>query len=143
MSTIGEVQMERWLKILLVFAAMLPGATSCFAVSLSTAGSSGVSWLIQQRNANDGSWGASDPVKYVQTSEAVMALSSLNVQGAAYYGGVAWLSNHAPSNVDFTARRVLALGPVNQSVMTDMQVLSLAQNLAAPGNNGWGLSGNY
>lgn len=135
--------MKHWLKIFLVFSAILPGATSSFASTLVTAGNNGVTWLTQQRNADDGSWGASDPVKYVQTSEAVMALRALNYQGAAYYGGVAWLGNHAPANVDFTARRVLALGAANQSIVADMQVLSSSQNIAAPGNNGWGLSGSY
>jgi len=135
--------MGRTLTFCWAFAALLLGATSCLASSLSTASTNGVAWLIQQRNTDDGSWGASDPVKYVQTSEAVLALRALNQQGSAYYGGVAWLGNHAPSNVDFTARRVLALGAANQSINADLQVLESAQNLSAPGNNGFGLSGTY
>jgi hypothetical protein len=98
--------MKRWLLFRLAFAATLLGATSCFAATLTTAGNNGAAWLTQQRNVADGSWGASGAVKYVQTSEAVLALRALNQQNSAYYGGIAWLGNHAPGNVDFTARRV-------------------------------------
>lgn len=103
---------------------------------------SGVAWLVGHQNL-DGSWGASDDVKYVQTSEAVLAMAALNELSSAYYAGLAWLGNHAPANVDFTARRVLALGAANQSISHDLQVLQEAQSLAAPGNNGWGLSAAY
>jgi len=122
---------------------LLLGAASCFAGPLDTAGGNGVAWLNQQRNADDGSWGAGDAVKYVQTSEAVLALGALNQQGPAYYGGVAWLGNHAPANIDFTARRVLALGAANHALSADLLALQTAQNLAAPGNSGWGLSKTY
>ncbi len=113
--------------------------------TLATSSSSGASWLTLQRNVDDGSWGATDAVKYVQTSEAVMALRALNQQGAAYFGGLAWLANHEPANVDFTARRVMALGAASQSVSADLQVLQTAQSLSTPGpgNNGFGLSGTY
>lgn len=103
---------------------------------------SGVAWLAGHQNL-DGSWGASDDVKYVQTSEAVLAMEALNELSSAYYAGLAWLGNHAPANVDFTARRVLALGAANQSTSHDLQILQDAQSLAAPGNNGWGLSATY
>lgn len=57
---------------------MLLGATPCLAAPLDTAGGNGVAWLTQQRNIDDGSWGTSDAVKYVQTAEAVIALGALN-----------------------------------------------------------------
>lgn len=135
--------MRRSHTIRWAFLATLLAATSCFAGVLDTASSKGISWLTQQRNIDDGSWGNSDAVKYVQTAEAVVALGALNQQGTAYYGGVAWLGNHAPTNIDFTARRVLALGVANHSIVTDLQVLQAAQALTAPGNNGWGLSATY
>lgn len=111
-----------------------------WSVTLDAAVSKGVAWLCTQRNVDDGSWGASEADKYVQTSEAVIALGALNQQNAAYYGGVAWLGNHAPANIDFTARRVLALGAANRTIGADLAVLQAAQSLASPGNNGWGLS---
>ena len=124
-------------------AAGLVFATSCMAASASSANTSGVAWLVAQHNVDDGSWGATDALKYVQTSEAVLALAALNQQGPAYFEGVAWLSNHAPVNVDYTVRRVLALGAANAAVVNDMAVLQSTQNQAAPGNNGWGLSSSY
>ena len=133
--------MRRSHTIRWAFLATLLAATSCFAGALDTAGSNkGVSWLTQQRNADDGSWGASDVVKYVQTAYAVIALSALNQQGTAYYGGVNWLGNHAPTNIDFTAHRVLALGAANHFIVTDLQIQQAAQMLTATGNNVWGLS---
>ena len=118
-------------------------AASGYCTSLSTASSNAATWLVSQRHVDDGSWGSTDALKYVQTSEAVIALAALNSQGPAYFEGVAWLSNHAPINVDFTARRVLALGAANAAVVKDLAVLQNAQNQAAPGNNGWGISVSY
>jgi len=129
------------LGTILSWAFCVPAAYA----TLATSSSNGASWLTLQRNVDDGSWGASDAVKYVQTSEAVIALRALNQQGMAYFGGLAWLANHEPANIDFTARRVLALGAANQSVSADLQALQSAQNLSTPGpgNNGFGLSGTY
>ena len=116
---------------------------ACWAATQDTAAANGSAWLTQKRSVVDGSWGVTDADKYVQTSEAVIALGALNKNGAAYYGGVAWLGNHAPGNVDFAARRILALGAANHAVTADLTLLQLAQALAAPGNNGWGLSQTY
>lgn len=107
------------------------------------AANKGVTWLVQQRNSVDGSWGATDDVKYIQTSEAVLALAALNQLGAAYYGGVSWLDNHTSSNVDFAARRILTLGGAGASVNLELQALQAAQSLGASGNSGWGLAGIY
>lgn len=129
--------------ILLAFLASLGLAVPARSATLDLSASKGVSWLSSQRNLDDGSWGATEAEKYVQTSEAVIALGALNQQNAAYYGGVAWLGNHAPANIDFTARRILAQGAANRAIGADLAVLQAAQNLAAPGNNGWGLSKTY
>ena len=56
---------------------------------------------------------------------------------------MAWLSNHAPVNVDFTARRVLALVTANSATAADAQFLQGVQNTSAPGNSGWGLAAVY
>ena len=121
-------------------ALMLP--MPCFAGIYDAAENNGVTWLTQQRNLDDGSWGA-DSDKYVITSEAVLALAALNRYNAAYFGGVSWLGNHAPANVDFTSRRVLALGPASNSVTADLAILQAAQGLIGPGNSGWGITANY
>ena len=131
----------RWNRWIGLAACCL--ALPAWSATYDAAINNGTIWLTQQRNQADGSWGSSDAVKYLQTSEAVMALGALNQLSPAYYGGVAWLGNHAPSNTDFTSRRVLALGVANHSVAADLQFLQSTQNLLAPGNNGWGLSGTY
>jgi len=107
------------------------------------AASKGVTWLLTQRNVDDGSWGTTDDVKYVQTSESIQALAALNQLSPAYYAGLSWLDNHAPTNMDFTSRRILSLGAAGASVGLDLQSLQGAQGTAGIGNNGWGLSGSY
>ena len=128
---------------LLVSAVGIGVSLTAVAGPYDSAAASGTNWLTAQRNVGDGSWGASDDVKYVRTSEAVLALAALNQLTPAYHAGVAWLGNHTPANVDFTARRVLAVGPATGAVSQDMSALLAAQNLAATGNSGWGLSSFY
>ena len=129
-----------------IFIAVLPfaGVTPPAAAGVyDVAANKGVTWLVQQRNSVDGSWGASNEVKYIQTSEAVLALAALNQLGTAYYGGISWLDNHPSSNVDFAARRILTLGAAGAAVNLDLQALQAAQSLSASGNSGWGLAGAY
>ncbi len=129
-----------------IFIAVLPfaGVAPLHAAGVyDNAANKGVAWLVQQRNSVDGSWGASDEVKYIQTSEAVLALAALNQLGTAYYGGISWLDNHPSSNVDFAARRILTLGGAGAAVNLDLQALQAAQSLGASGNSGWGLAGVY
>lgn len=128
----------------LAVALFLFAATgSAVAQTLDASANSAANWLLAQQNADDGSWGATDEVKYVQTSEAVLALAALNKRTSQYYAGLTWLQNHAPVNIDHTARRVLALQSNGSSVTTDLQSIQAAQALSAPGNNGWGLSNIY
>lgn len=129
------------LVVLMTYALLLPVTVT--AQTLDGSANSAVSWLLTQQNPNDGSWGATDEVKYVQTSEAVLALAALNHRTPQYYAGLTWLQNHAPVNIDHTARRVLALQSNGSSVAGDLQSLLTAQALAAPGNSGWGLSKTY
>lgn len=114
-----------------------------FAGTYDTPAGNATTWLIQQHNSIDGSWGSTTELKYVQTSEAVLALTTMNRRTPEYYAGLTWLENHAPANVDFKARRILALVPNGANVSTDLTYLQSAQNLAAPGNSGWGLSSVY
>lgn len=121
------------------FVSALPAAAGAY----DTAAAKGAAWLLTQRNVVDGSWGATDDVKYVQTSEAVLALGALNQLSPAYHAGLSWLDNHAPVNIDFTSRRILSLGQAGASVSLDLTALQGAQGTTGVGNNGWGLSGTY
>jgi hypothetical protein len=121
------------------FVSALPAAAGAY----DTAAAKGAAWLLTQRNVDDGSWGATDDVKYLQTSEAVLALGALNQLSPAYHAGLSWLDNHAPVNIDFTSRRILSLGQAGASVSLDLTALQGAQGTTGVGNNGWGLSGTY
>lgn len=126
-----------------ILSALCVSALSATAGTYDTAAAKGVTWLLAQRNVDDGSWGATDDVKYVQTSEAVLALGALNQASPAYHAGLSWLDNHFPANIDFTSRRILSLGQAGASVSLDLTALQGAQGTTGVGNNGWGLSGNY
>lgn len=102
-----------------------------------------VNWLLQQRNVVDGSWGSRDDLRYLQTSEAVLALAAANRKGPEYYAGLAWLQNHSADNVDYLARKIQALQVHGNDVSADLQRLQAAQRLAASDNGGFGLSKNY
>ena len=131
---------SRWIGIAIAFAVV---GGSWAASPYDVPAQNATNWLIQHYNPVDGSWGATDDVKYVQTSEAVIALGALNRRTPQYYAGLAWLENHSPANVDFRARRILALQASGNNILGDLQYLQTAQNLAAPGNGGWGLSNIY
>lgn len=126
-----------------VLSALCFGASSAMAGAYDASATKGVTWLLTQRNVDDGSWGTTDDVKYVQTSEAVLALGALNQLSPAYHAGLSWLDNHAPINIDFTSRRILTLGAAGASVNLDLQALQGAQGTTGIGNNGWGLSNSY
>jgi hypothetical protein len=100
-------------------------------------------WLESRPNVTDGSWGTSDPTKYLLTSEAVLALGALNARSPVYYAGLSWLENHEPANVDYQARRILALIANGSFANADIQFINEAQNNAATGTKGWGLTKNY
>lgn len=134
-----------WLKPsrLLGILAALSCALPAWAGPYDTSAANATTWLLQQQNVSDGSWGATDDVKYVRTSEAVLALAALNRRTVQYYAGITWLQNHVPANVDYSARRILALQSNGNSVAADLLSLQGSQALAAPGNSGWGLSKLY
>ncbi|MGH7461862.1 MAG: hypothetical protein ACREMA_12680, partial [Longimicrobiales bacterium] len=116
---------------------------SAAAVSHTTAVNNGTAWLVGQQNQSDGSWGVRDDLRYVSTSEGALALLAAGQVNAPYYASIAWLDNHAPQNIDFAARRVLTIGRVGATVAPELSLLQTSQNLAAPGNSGWGLSPVY
>jgi hypothetical protein len=76
-----------------------------------------VGFLSASQNA-DGSWGASEDVRAVYTAAAVEGLRAFNVRGSAYLSGITWLENHAMSNTDFGARRIVALAPHGDNLNT-------------------------
>lgn len=125
-----------WLVLIVVAPSM--GADSSYSTSANRA----VSWLSSHQNS-DGSWGATDDVKLLYTVEAVMALRAVSQRTAAYFAGIAWLENHCAPNVDYEARRILALSPHGDNVQTDQTYVQTAQMLTLPGNSGWGLTGDY
>jgi len=131
------------IKMMLLTVLVLLTALPTFAASPYSGNSSrAVQWLSQNQNS-DGSWGASDNVKLPYTAEAVMALKALNQRTSAYYAGVTWLENHNAPNIDYEARRILALSQHGDNVQPDLAYLQAAQKLILPGNSGWGLSTDY
>lgn len=99
-------------------------------------------WLATQQN-RDGSWGAAEEIKPLYTAEAVQALAGANDRGAAYWSGITWLENHAAGNIDYSARRILALASHGNDLGDDTTYLNQAQNLAAPLTGAWGLTESY
>ncbi len=141
-SVARRARLRSGLYFLFVLIAWITGSASCFA-AYEVAAANAVSWLLVRQNAADGSWGETAEVKYVQTSEAVLALAALNRRTPQYYAGLGWLQNNVPDNTDYLARRVLALQSNGSSVSADLATLQAAQRVAEPGNKGWGLSAAY
>ena len=94
-------------------------------------------WLESQQNT-DGSWGAVAALKVLETVETVLALRAVGRRSKAYFAGIAWLENHATANVDFTARRVLALSEHGDNLLADLAYLRSAR-----AGEGWGLTEAY
>lgn len=118
---------------------------TAFAGPYDTAGQRAADWLAGQMNTADQSWGSELDLQYLTGAEVALGLASWNKRGYEYYSALTWLSNHSPSNVDFSSRRVLALVPGGQSVSNDLNYLSSVQtqNATAPGNNGLGINAGY
>jgi hypothetical protein len=131
------------IKMMLLTVVFLLTALPAFAASpYSGNASRAVQWLSQNQNG-DGSWGASENVKLPYTAEAVMALKALNQRTSAYYAGITWLENNNAPNIDYEARRILALSQHGDNVQPDLAYVQAAQKLILPGNSGWGLSADY
>jgi len=123
-------------------ATILLGEAVVYAQS--SAETRALQWLAGTNVQNlDGSWGSSDELKPLFTVNAVLAFDSMRQRNVAYYKGITWLENHAFPNVDYKARRILALAPRGNNVQEDYDYLMLAQDLAVLGNGGWGLTPNY
>jgi hypothetical protein len=122
---------------------MLVSVQAVAASAYDTPLSNAASYLANTQNTQDGSWGTTDNLKPLYTAEAVQALRAYNQRTRAYYAGITWLENHRTPNVDYTARRVMALSANGDDLSADATYLVNAQNISASGNNGWGVSPNY
>ncbi|AFT70361.1 MULTISPECIES: hypothetical protein [Alloalcanivorax] len=101
------------------------------------------SWLTQQQNA-DGSWGVLETERFIATTEVVKALHASGARTEAYYRGVTWLQNRAGNNVDYGARRAVALSASGTNTASQwIPRLSEIQDPALSGHEGWGLSSHY
>jgi hypothetical protein len=99
-------------------------------------------WLAQHQNV-DGSWGTGEEVKLLYTVESVLALRAMNHFDPAYYRGLVWLENHNAPNVDYAARRILALYPHGDNVQNNLSYLQTSQTIITSGYSGWGLTNLY
>jgi len=88
----------------------------------------------------DGSWGDNDEIRYVTTASVVEALQASNQYTHAYYDGIAWLENHATNNVDYAARKILALSKRGYGAGLELAILNNARHTGA---SGLGLSAHY
>jgi hypothetical protein len=139
MKSAAKSTLFAWLAMIVLIATVPAiGAGSTYGTSANRA----VGWLSSHQNS-DGSWGATDDLKLPYTVEAVMALRAVSQRSSAYFWGIAWLENHCGPNVDYEARRILALFPHGDNVQTDQTYLQTSQMLTQPGNNGWGLTTDY
>ena len=100
-------------------------------------------WLGTQMVFPDGSLGATDDVKYLQTSEVVEALRAYDGRTPGYYAAITWLQNNFPANADYRARRVLALAANGGSVSGDLSYLGTVEQAVGPGVTVFGLSTAY
>lgn len=123
-----------------------PGV-SLAASPYDTAAQNAATFLENAQFAEDGSWGTTDNIIPLFTTEAVQALYAYNRRTPHYYQGITWLENHRMLNVDYTARRIMALSPTKNDLSADVNYLVAAQNIAnattSPANNGWGMSPSY
>jgi hypothetical protein len=128
------------------FAALIcftPGLVAAALDDYQSSADAAVEWLKQQQNL-DGSWGDRIDIEHLYTAEAVTAMQAINKRSAAYYWGITWLENHYSSNVDYTARRIIALMPHDNNLSAEISYLVNAQSFAVLGNSyGWGLTSGY
>lgn len=129
-------------SIMLCVCMFLLTALPSSAATYTDSANSAVRWLSQNQYS-DGSWGATWDITPPCTVEAVMAFRAVNQRTSAYYRGITWLENHTAPNVDYEARRILALGPHGDDVSVELSYIQTAQTLTAPGNSGWGMMQNY
>jgi hypothetical protein len=128
-------------KILFTWLVLASAVSHVYA-DYSSSANKAVQWLSSYQNG-DGSWGATYDVAIPYTVEAVMALRAVSQHTSAYYMGVTWLENHAGPNVDYEARRILALTAHGDNMQVDLSYVQAAQMLTAPGNGGWGVTPDY
>lgn len=136
--------LRRFIAVPLAGTLLAACAVPAFAAGdYGLAGRQAADWLISRQDASDGSWGNAPGLKPVHTALAVRALHAMNRRDAAYYAGIAWLKNHETGNIDYRARRMVALAESGAVVSNDLQALLSEQRPGAPFNRGWGLTAAY
>lgn len=101
-----------------------------------------VQWLVARQNT-DGSWGANETDKFLNTVETVQALRAAGNRNSSYFKGITWLENHAADNSDFLARGALALGTHGDDLSAEVARLESYQDTSIPGHSAWGVSPAY
>ena len=142
------MSVKRRVCYLLAAVSLLTITSSQAASPYDNAAQLAAVYLESTQYNQDGSWGDTDNIIPLYTTEAVQALYAYNRRTPHYYAGITWLENHRMLNVDYTARRIMALSPTKNDLSADFNYLVSAQNLinagtSQPANNGWGMSPSY
>ena len=99
------------------------------------------SYLQQYQSSANGSLADDEAVVSLYTAQSVLALQSANQFNSSYYAGISWLQNHHSANVDYTARKIMAL--VRHGTILDEDISSTLAEQYEAGVSGWGLSRLY
>jgi hypothetical protein len=91
----------------------------------------------------DGSYGATEDIRPLETAAVVDAFRAYNRRDNAYFRAITWLENHAMGNVDYHARRAKALAPHGDDISVDEDFLTASVSQQVEFQSGWGLSGAY
>ena len=102
---------------------------------------SALGYLETEQQIADGGWGNSEALRYVTTASVVEALSASNNYSTSYYAGVAWLENHAATNVDFISRKIKTLAKRGNNLDYELAYLDDARYQTS--DKGIGLNSIY
>jgi hypothetical protein len=101
-------------------------------------------YLEAIQSPTDGSWQSEgSQVRFLETSAAIAALEAVNRRSHIYYSGVTWLANHAAGNVDYLARRAIALSKHHANTTPDVVAILESRKDAVGTNGGYGLDAIY
>ena len=122
------MSVKRRVCYLLAAVSLLTITSSQAASPYDNAAQLAAVYLESTQYNQDGSWGDTDNIIPLYTTEAVQALYAYNRRTPHYYAGITWLENHRMLNVDYTARRIMALSPTKNDLSADFNYLVSAQN---------------
>ena len=138
------LRLSRLLRSCCLAVAILFVSPFSLADTLSqrTAVQNAITWLETMQNA-DGSWGTLEDTYALHTSSVVRGLQAAGVRSSAYFRGITWLENHQMSNVDYHARRILALIQHGDDLGEDIAFLTDHYSNIVLNEGGWGISNRY